>query len=579
MTRRNFIKLSGLTAAALSPMARIGSAIGATGVASTQLNASATFSDYKALVVVFLDGGNDSMNMVVPTADTAHGHYTAIRGVYAVDAGTGQATNAGLGISKTDLDPNLTVGADGHFLWNSTDGQPYKDAPSTNPSDDALADQAIRSYRKGVYDTTETTNNGNGTYTNTATKTGLGINSMMPEIAAMYKKGKVSIVTNVGTLVNPITRTQVDAFDAGTAADGSPIPPVFLFAHNHQKRAVYTCQAEQLGATGWAGKLADAWRVNDPIGLNLTYGDVNRLGIGVSTSPLKMPTDAPVSFETAHREPINRAKGGPFEDLLNRLQTITKTDAFSDYYSNKIKKAGDLSSTLIGAMESKPIFSEFTAKNSYGLDLFSYEYEGVPAKDFTKDIVGLTMHDEIRDGIFQQLRAAAEMIKVGKEQLNHPRQIIYIRMPGFDTHSGQAAHQLNDFRSLSMAMGDFQKAIEEMGMKEEVLTMTLSDFGRTLKNNSDGTDHGWGQNNFVMTGDPSFNGGNVYGTVLDDLSLEGPNSYTKKGRIIPTTSIEQMISPCLKWFGVSPALMPTILPNLANFNGHSNTANLQGMFT
>ena len=580
MTRRNFIKLSGLTAFALSPVARIGAALGTTGVVSTQLNASATFSDYKALVVIFLDGGNDAMNMVVPTEKGVSGAYdtTAFDDYKTIRYDSTSPLFGSLDIANADLySTNFNVDANDHYTNTNSAAHPYVD-PIKDDAVDGKSDSAIRSYRVGSYHTTDTTKDItdplNPVYSPTSTKTGLGINSMMPEVAAMYKSGKVSIVSNVGTLAEPITKTQIDAFDAGTST--SPKPPVFLFAHNHQKRAVYTAQAEQLGNTGWAGRLADVWRVNDPIGLNLTYGDVNRLGIGISTSPLKMPTDVPVSFETPFDTTGETTGGTAFESILNRFNTITKTNAFSDYYSNKIKKAGDLSSSLIEGMKSKPIFS---STNTYGNPLFDFDGPSDDAEHYTEFTVGLAMHDNIREDIFKQLKAAAEMIKVGKDQLNNTRQVIYIRMPGYDTHSGQATNQLNNLRSLSMAMGDFQKSLEEMGMDKEVLSVTMSDFGRTLKNNSNGTDHGWGGHSFVMTGDPKFNGGKVYGTVMTDLTLTGDNCYTEKGRIIPTTSIEQMVSPCLKWFGVDNTLMPTLLPNLANFSANANTANLESMFT
>jgi len=545
MTRRNFIKLSGATAASLSPIARIGAGLG---VSSQLVSASETFSDYKALVVVFLDGGNDSMNMIIPTNTDRHSEYQTIRGEYALDD-NGQATNTGLGIANNDLYSKLDTDTDTkHFKYNADNGHPYAD---TEQDGDGKSDEAVRSYRKGLYDT----------------GADLGINSMMPELAAMYKKGNVAIVSNVGTLVKPIVKADTE--------DPSNLP-VFLFAHNHQKRAVYTAQAETLGSTGWAGKIADAWNVNDPVGLNLTYGDVNRMLIGTSTSPLKMPTSDPVSFET-----INTSdRGDILESLFQRFDNIAKTDAFSRYYSSRITKAGNLSTTLINGMKNAPVFSDFTAKNAYGNDLFTYEKNGNGEK-FTSETVGLQTHDDIRGNIFDQFRAASEMIKVGKDELNHSRQIIYIRMPGYDSHSSQAANHLINLRSLSMAMGDFQKSLEEMGLADKVLTTTMSEFGRTLQNNNDGTDHGWGGHQFIMCGDEDFNGGNVYGTVMTDLTLDGANTYTKKGRIIPTTSIEQMISPCLKWFGVSDDLMATALPNLKNFTGdndNGNTANLAGMF-
>ena len=118
----------------------------------------------------------------------------------------------------------------------------------------------FEAIEKGVYDTTKWSNSGSRTYIDTGSKTGLGINSMMPDIAAMYTRGKIAIVSNVGPLVKPTTKIQ---------ADNNEDLPVFLFAHNHQKRALYTAQAETLGETGWAGKIADNWMVNSPIGLNL----------------------------------------------------------------------------------------------------------------------------------------------------------------------------------------------------------------------------------------------------------------------------------------------------------------------
>ena len=54
------------------------------------------FSDYKALVCVFLAGGNDSWNMVVPTSNSEYNEYNASRG------GTG---NNGLAIERSELLP------------------------------------------------------------------------------------------------------------------------------------------------------------------------------------------------------------------------------------------------------------------------------------------------------------------------------------------------------------------------------------------------------------------------------------------------------------------------------------------
>jgi len=397
----------------------------------------------------------------------------------------------------------------------------------------------------------------------------MGINSMMPELTAMYKNGKASIIANVGTLVKPTTKEEIDNNTAEL--------PVFLFAHNHQKRAVYTGQAEQLATVGWAGKIADAWLVNEPVGLNLTYGNVTTLQIGQGTAPLKMGTTiTPPSFKSVYTE----TQGERFESILDDFNEITGDNAFANYYGRNIKRAGELSTLLTESMKTAPDFTTFTKTNSYGLPLFSVEKDE-SGEVFTEEVLGLTMHDDVRDNIFKEFKSAAKMIKVGKDTLSYKRQIIYVRMVGYDSHSSQATNQLNNLRSLSLALSDFQKALEEMGLDDKVLTVSLSDFGRTLKNNSDGTDHGWGGHSFMISGDPTFQGGNVLGTVLDDLTLDGKNCHTQKGRIIPTTSIEQMLAPALNWFGVSDSLLPTILPNLSNFqsDGTMKSAFLKGMFS
>ena len=97
----------------------------------------------------------------------------------------------------------------------------------------------------------------------------------------------------------------------------------------------------------------------------------------------------------------------------------------------------------------------------------------------------------------------------------------------------------------------------------------MSDFGRTMSNNGDGTDHAWGAHHLVIGGDGAgsagnLNGGQMLGT-LPDMTLGGDNDHGSKGRIIPTTAQDQLNATLCRWFGVDDALMPTIFPNLGNF--------------
>ena len=49
------------------------------------------------------------------------------------------------------------------------------------------------------------------------------------------------------------------------------------------------------------------------------------------------------------------------------------------------------------------------------------------------------------------------------------------------------------------------------------------------------------------------------------LALGGPNDADQNGRWIPTTALDQYAATMATWFGVSAASLPSIFPNLANF--------------
>jgi uncharacterized protein (DUF1501 family) len=96
-----------------------------------------------------------------------------------------------------------------------------------------------------------------------------------------------------------------------------------------------------------------------------------------------------------------------------------------------------------------------------------------------------------------------------------------------------------------------------------VTTFTMSDFGRTFQPDSTaGTDHAWGSHHLIAGG--AIAGGDFYGTFPTQV-LSGPDDATDEGRWIPTTSLDQYGATLAQWFGVQPADLPSIFPNLPNF--------------
>ena len=143
------------------------------------------------------------------------------------------------------------------------------------------------------------------------------------------------------------------------------------------------------------------------------------------------------------------------------------------------------------------------------------------------------------------------------------RQIFFVQLGSFDTHGDQLNRQQALFADLSPALNAFYDATVAVGAGSQVTTFTLSDFSRTFQPASGGgTDHAWGNHHFII-GD-AVKGGSMYGHY-PQLILGGPNDAEQEGRWLPTSSVDQYGATLAKWFGVAPAALGQVFPNLAAF--------------
>jgi uncharacterized protein (DUF1501 family) len=185
--------------------------------------------------------------------------------------------------------------------------------------------------------------------------------------------------------------------------------------------------------------------------------------------------------------------------------------------------------------------------------------------------------------LMNQLKMVARLI-AGRKTLGHRRQVFFVSVGGYDLHDTQAtkvnATTLDPttgshaklFSELSQALGAFQTAIDQLRTSanaqlkldagDNVTAFTISDFGRTFPmNGTYGSDHGWGSHH-IVTGD-GVAGGRVYGTFPTLAVNTGDDTDT--GRWIPKTSVDEYSATLAKWFGVAPSNLPTIFPNLNRF--------------
>ena len=450
LSRRDLLKIG----------ARSLAAIGAASVAGrlsqvSALAATACPADYKALVCVFLFGGNDGNNTVIPVSITAKTNPVNSYANYA-------KVRAGLALPQTSLN-----------LINTSQGDSY------------------------------------------------GLHPSLAELAALYNNRKnVAVLTNVGTLVNPLTQAQYKNQTAGI--------PLNLFSHLDQQTEWQSSAAQGFTATGWGGRLADAIEDcnSSRFPTVISVGGNVLFATGGQTNPATVTAGQVLGLQGFSAGAASAARLTALRNLLNFDNGLTLVRASNAIASSGIDQAAILNKALTGA----------TALTT----------------PFPNTSLG------------QQMLQIAKIVNV-RAALGVNRQIFFAYLGGFDTHDLELNDQGAGLQQVSQALNAFYNSTVEMGVSQNVVTFTESDFGRTLQPSGGstlGTDHAWGSHHFIL-GD-AVKGGDLYGT-FPTQELSGPDDANNRGVWIPTTALDQYGATLATWFGVDPAKLDSVFPNLKNF--------------
>lgn len=451
-SRREFFRRGYSTIATLGAAAAFGQA----GLLTAQAQ---TTGDYKALVCIFLFGGNDANNMLIPnesTFDTQYGYKTY------------QAVRQNLALPQNTL---ASIG-------DKASGKAFGLHPSLQP------------------------------------------------LADLYNKaGRVTLVANVGTLVQPVPRTTKPNFT------GIQVPNN-LYSHSDQQSEWQNLAV--LGGpnagSGWAGRLAD--RIYSPgcssSSTPQTFGD--RLPtIGVSGNSLELLGHCTQQTSiTSGNFGVIGPDAATKDDLTNMLSLgsgVTLVQAAQGGLASAIRVAGIVDKAA-----------------------------GTPVTGFPNTDIG------------NQLAQVATLIKLNRDGLlGATRQIYFCTQGGYDTHSDELNSQRTLLADLAQAMAAFDTYVSgpALNMADKVVTFTQSEFSRTFQpNGNGGTDHAWGEHAIVMG---PVKGGQIYG-AFPHLVLKGPDDSGDRGNWVPTTSVDEYGATMAKWFGLSSLDdLNYVFPNLTKF--------------
>lgn len=117
-----------------------------------------------------------------------------------------------------------------------------------------------------------------------------------------------------------------------------------------------------------------------------------------------------------------------------------------------------------------------------------------------------------KQGLAQNLQWVARMIKGGL-----PTSVYYTSLGGFDTHANQVNTHKNKLKEVNDSVKAFYDDMKNSGLLNNVTLIIFSEFGRRVKDNGSGTDHGTAAPVFVIGGG---NRGEIIGKNPDLQNLD-----------------------------------------------------------
>lgn len=424
--------------------------LGGAGVLSHSGRGLAASQDYRALVCLYLNGGNDGHNTLVPT-DGAYSDYSSAR--------------PNLAHAKSSL-VGLTGSSAGHAF---------------------------------------------------------GVHPAIASLAEMYNQERLAWIANTGPLIVPSTAQQV--------MDRAVPIPSFLMSHSDQT-AMQQGWGGDADTSGWAGRALEKLPSALVNPLNAVTMDSNRTLVLGQKSTVSFLNPGGVQYWGA----ANLAS--PADYWTQTLHNMASWQFSNDYEA-------EYGSTLKSSLTDSSLITHAVAR------------AGTPSGNFGTD------------DLSQKLKTLATVLPVFKA-MGYRRQIFLVTWGSFDTHYDQlgtaARTQDSQLAVMAKALAAFDTSNRDAGLDLDVTTLMMSEFGRTLRPASGGgSDHAWGNHWFALGG--AVAGRQVLGQfpalVLGGKDDSDPGAG---GRMVPSTSTDQVGATLMQWMGLSSEQLTTVFPNLVNFS-------------
>jgi len=337
------------------------------------------------------------------------------------------------------------------------------------------------------------------------------LNTLIPYGNSLYYENRntvaipqdevIAIDDNFG--FNPAMRPIKDLYDQGKVAliqgVGYPNPNR---SHFRSMDIWHTCEPDKQGSEGWLGRVI---RDIDPNGENVLTGVNFGRGLPRALAVPGVPVASVAVLETY----------GVLTGISEEPDRTDALDVFARMYAPTIGSGpvmDYLGQTGLDALRGADILK--TAPARY---VSSIEYAD--------------------NAISKNLQGISKVLNA-----NLGTRIFYTQHGGYDTHANQGPVHPKLWTELSQAISDFYADLAEHDVSEDVLMFVFTEFGRRVKDNGSGTDHGSGGLAFAI-GDPVKGGMySEYPSLKEGDLLEGDLQFNIDYRGVYGSMIENWLN-------------------------------------
>ena len=398
--------------------------------------AQSNITDYKALVCIFLQGGNDSNNFIIPTIQSEYDNYAAIRTpILALPQGNLlnlQKPGTGAGYVNPPVgDPNNYVDPAGHCF---------------------------------------------------------GFHPACPELAELFYEGKLAVLFNTGTLVFPMTRAQY--------LGGILQKPPQLFSHADQVTQWQTSVPNQPPTTGWGGRCADllnSVQPGAPISLSVSLAGANTFEVGNIVSQYSVSTSGAISLQG-----VSGARLAALTNILGLSYANLQEQAYAGVANHSIQSGSLLNNAITntaGNYWTNPFPNTITnllSNTKFGSSLapqLQMVARLIEAGNRALANGGFGMKRQI---FFCQVGGYDLHTGQTNYSNNNPNNVLV------GAHSNLLTELSQSLSAFQRAMEQLEPLYP--GISQKVTAFTASDFSRTFPSNGQGSDHGWGSHHLIVGG-------------------------------------------------------------------------------